>query len=111
MWISRRELRRMARELSEAKTRADSNEQWARGLVNSVLTARAHQGVSVSVPEKKYTPTPVLPDVVQGWAQAEFVEELTKDGTYNSQAEALEAFKQAQKTGAFPYQSEQEFLT
>lgn len=115
MWtlISYRELRRLERERREAMARAESAEKWSRGLVNSLLTARSHQGVPIAapLPEKHYTPSPTLPDTVQGWTKDEFVTQLTADGTYKSQAEALEAWKSAQVTGKFPYQNDDEFVS
>lgn len=112
-WISYRELRRIERDRREAIVRADVAEKWSRGLVNSVLTAHGHSGVPLPDPssEKHYTSPPALPAVVQGWTQDEFVNQLTADGTYKSQGEALEAWHAAQKTGKFPYQNGEEFLT
>jgi hypothetical protein len=112
-WVSYRELRRITRELSEAKSRADAAEKWSRGLVNSLLTSRGQHGVELPSPasEKRYTPPPALPSTVQGWTQDEFVDHRTADGTYKSQSEALEAWQAAQKTGRFPYQNGEEFLS
>ena len=112
-WVSYRELRRMERERREAQSRADAAEQWSRGLVNSMLTSTGRYGVPVATPspEKRYTPPPVLPAIVQGWTQDEFIDQLTSDGTYKSRGEALEAWNAAQKTGRFPYQNGDEFLT
>lgn len=113
MWLSRQEWRRHCRELAKAEARANASEKWAKGLVNSILTSRGQQGVPIVAPttEKHYTPSPVLPDTVQGWTKDEFVAQLTADGTYKSQAEALEAWKSAQATGKFPYQDDGEFVS
>lgn len=103
----------MERERREAITRADASEQWARGLVNSFLTSNGQHGVPVSAPpsKKHYTPPPALPDAVQGWTQDEFIDVLMADGTCKSRGEALEAWKAAQKSGRFPYQQSEEYLT
>lgn len=110
MWVSRQEWRRHCRELSEAKFRANAAEDWSRGLVNSILTSKGQSGVPLPVvpSEKHYTPSPVLPASVQGWTQEEFVEQLTLEG--QTRAEALEAWSEAQKTGRFPYQREEEYV-
>lgn len=100
------------RELAKAERRADAMETWARGLVNSVLTARGHSGVSLPASptaESRYTPPPMLPDIVQGWTQDEFIDLLTSEG--KSRGEAIEEWKAAQTTGKFPYQKDEEFLT
>ena len=111
-WVGYRELRRIERERREAVKRAEASEAWAKGLVNSILTAKGHAGVPVAAPETKhYTPPPMLPDVVQGWTQEEFIDTLTADGTYKSRGEAIEAWQRAQRTGKFPYQSDEEFLS
>ena len=110
MWVSRRELRRIARELRQAEQRADSAERWGRELVNSVLTARGHAGVPVApVSEKIYTPTPLLPERVQGWSQEEFIDLLVSEG--KTRAEALETWKTSQSTGKLPYQKDEEYVT
>lgn len=112
-WVSYRELRRIERERREAIQRAGSAERWSRGLVNSFLTGNGKQGVPLSTPttENHQTPGPVLPDEVQGWTKDEFVDQLTSDGTYKTRADALEAWADAQKTGKFPYQQDEEYLT
>lgn len=112
-WVSYRELRRIERDRREAVARADAAERWSRGLVNSFLTSQGHNGVPIepSPLERHYTPPPALPDTVQGWTQDEFVDALTADGTYKSRGEALEAWHAAQKTGRFPYQNNEEFLS
>ncbi len=112
MWVSYRELRRIERERRDAVARADAAEKWSRGLVNSFLTSRGQSGVPLPAPsEKHYTPSPVLPATVQGWTQDEFIDQLTTDGTYKSRGEAIEAWQSVQKTGKFPYQNNDEFLT
>jgi hypothetical protein len=112
-FVSYRELRRIERDRREAVARADAAERWSRGLVNSFLTSKGQLGVPLPAPpsEKHYTPPPALPDTVQGWTQDEFVDTLTADGTYKSRGEAIEAWQSAQKTGKFPYQNNEEFLS
>lgn len=111
-FVTYRELRRIERERRDAITRADAAEKWSRGLVNSILTSRGQTGVPLPTPhEKHYTPPPELPKVIQGWTQDDFVDQLTADGTYKSRGEALEAWQAAQRTGKFPYQNGDEFLS